>query len=543
MTTLSQLIATATSDNAVSNLLASNVAGIYFAKSYMELDGTTDDYSSLYALINTTINGDNAEIWFAEGTCYLGSSITIPSNIKLVFLNGAMLKPESGKVITGSWAIISAGLHKIFDLSLSGSSGIAGTWNVAEWYPEWFGAIGDGSTDDSTEFQYLIDILASGGTIKLQSKTYIINTKLTITKSADGEYPLRICGNGHNSVLKTTSDIVILEITNTGTPPVNTRSWEICDLRFEDGKTHIYGYYAAYGLIHNCLFDGYSTTSAPKVHLYGCYNIPINNNIFYENDGTDVCIKCEYSDYIIINGNTIGENIGTGIYVVGNTNINITGNTINDFADTGIRIDYASKCVISGNNIFSSRNAGTIGIYLVNDDVSNSPNNMAVNGNVVTVSTVNANAYALHIRGMDYCTVVGNVFVGKILKVESYTTGTGTNNRIAFNVISVTTVSYIAGNTFYENEGYITTNSSLSGSVTWDPGSLNDGAGETSASITVTGAALGDFAICSAPYDLQGVTCNAYVDNANSVKIRLQNETTGVVDFASGTWKVRVIKS
>lgn len=82
----------------------------------------------------------------------------------------------------------------------------------------------------------------------------------------------------------------------------------------------------------------------------------------------------------------------------------------------------------------------------------------------------------------------------------------------------------------------------ISGSVVWNPGSLNDGVGETSASITATGADLGDFVLVSAPYDLQGITCNGYVDAANSVKIRLQNETTGVIDLASGTWKVKVIK-
>ena len=81
----------------------------------------------------------------------------------------------------------------------------------------------------------------------------------------------------------------------------------------------------------------------------------------------------------------------------------------------------------------------------------------------------------------------------------------------------------------------------VSGSATWDPGNLLDGAGETSASITATGAALGDFVLVSAPYDLQGVTCNAYVDATNSVKVRLQNETGVAVDLALGTWRVRVI--
>ncbi|UIJ43802.1 right-handed parallel beta-helix repeat-containing protein [Sphingomonas cannabina] len=81
------------------------------------------------------------------------------------------------------------------------------------------------------------------------------------------------------------------------------------------------------------------------------------------------------------------------------------------------------------------------------------------------------------------------------------------------------------------------------GSVTWDPGSLADGAGETSAAITVTGAAIGDFVMAAAPYDLQGITCSAYVSAANTVRIRLQNETGAVVDLASGLWRVRVMKA
>ena len=82
----------------------------------------------------------------------------------------------------------------------------------------------------------------------------------------------------------------------------------------------------------------------------------------------------------------------------------------------------------------------------------------------------------------------------------------------------------------------------LDGSVVWDPGSLADGAGETSAAITVTNAAFGDFVLVGNPYDLQGITCSGYVSAAATVRIRLQNETTGVVDLASGTWYVRVLK-
>ena len=46
----------------------------------------------------------------------------------------------------------------------------------------------------------------------------------------------------------------------------------------------------------------------------------------------------------------------------------------------------------------------------------------------------------------------------------------------------------------------------------------------------------------AAPYDLQGITVTAYVSAIDVVKIRIQNETGGVIDLASGTWRVRVVK-
>lgn len=82
----------------------------------------------------------------------------------------------------------------------------------------------------------------------------------------------------------------------------------------------------------------------------------------------------------------------------------------------------------------------------------------------------------------------------------------------------------------------------LQNTLTWNPGNLVDGAGETSGNITVSGALLGDFVLVSAPYDLQGITCNAYVSATDTINIRIQNETGGAIDLASGSWKVKVLK-
>jgi len=82
----------------------------------------------------------------------------------------------------------------------------------------------------------------------------------------------------------------------------------------------------------------------------------------------------------------------------------------------------------------------------------------------------------------------------------------------------------------------------INASAVVDVASLADGAGATSASITVTGAALGDFVLISCSLDLQGLILTAYVDAANSVKFRIQNETAGTIDLASATFKVRVVR-
>lgn len=84
-------------------------------------------------------------------------------------------------------------------------------------------------------------------------------------------------------------------------------------------------------------------------------------------------------------------------------------------------------------------------------------------------------------------------------------------------------------------EGYL-----LEGSVTSDLASLADGAG-TDVTITVTGAAIGDWVdSVSFSRDIAGLTYSANVTTANTVEIRLQNETGAAVDLANTIFKVRV---
>jgi hypothetical protein len=80
----------------------------------------------------------------------------------------------------------------------------------------------------------------------------------------------------------------------------------------------------------------------------------------------------------------------------------------------------------------------------------------------------------------------------------------------------------------------------LTGTDTWDPGSIGDG-NEAVKEVTVTGAALGDLAIASFSLDVSDLAIVAAVTAADTVTVQLGNWTGGGVDLAEGTVTAMVI--
>jgi len=115
-------------------------------------------------------------------------------------------------------------------------------------------------------------------------------------------------------------------------------------------------------------------------------------------------------------------------------------------------------------------------------------------------------------------------------------------------VLSTVTSALMRGNldprvtidSFTSVTGYASGNQ-LSGSATYDPPNLADGAGATT-TVTVTGAALGDYASASFSLDTAGITITAWVSAANTVSVRFQNESGGPLDILSGTLRATVTK-
>lgn len=78
------------------------------------------------------------------------------------------------------------------------------------------------------------------------------------------------------------------------------------------------------------------------------------------------------------------------------------------------------------------------------------------------------------------------------------------------------------------------------GSATWDAASIADG-NEVAQEVTVTGAALGDFAIASHGVDVADLVLDAKVTAADTVTAVLANNTGGAINLASSTLRVVVI--
>jgi len=120
---------------------------------------------------NTLVDGSSDGKWLISNDISLSSSKTIPSDVELYFNNSKI--DLNGFTLTGTNTKIDAKLTQIFDVN---SGSFAGTYEVKEVYPEWFGAkSGDDTVDDSPFFNEATDFSNSigGCVIKLTGNYYI----------------------------------------------------------------------------------------------------------------------------------------------------------------------------------------------------------------------------------------------------------------------------------------------------------------------------------------------------------------------------------
>jgi hypothetical protein len=220
-------------------------------------DGSTNDTSAIQAAI--TGIGSAAVTLLVPGPTKIASNLTFGAGTELQFSAGGYFTGTSGSEVLQVQRQIVAGPHTCF----SNCAPIATVGMTV--YPEWFGAVADGSTDDKAAIQKAIDFLKNtGGTVQFDARTYAMSSNVNIGTGLAGSTGQNtvLQGKGANATkLQTTgaavSAIQVLGASGTPLQGVMIRDLSITKSVTGTGGYGIYAQYTALLKIRDVAVSGY----------------------------------------------------------------------------------------------------------------------------------------------------------------------------------------------------------------------------------------------------------------------------------------------
>jgi hypothetical protein len=247
-----------------------------------------------------------------------GQEVTIPEGCILRFEGGSL---KNGN-LRGNSTDVMASIYTIFSDNLN----ILGTWIVKRAYPEWFGAKGDGITDDKDSINKTINLLYSSGggevilnnrnylssQINLKTRVSLIGTtlgKAIITHNGEGEYLVYIAGDCCRNTIRNIG-LYGKDKLNTGIYIENDNSLpKEADIIFPQYK-EFYAYKYVY--IEDCALSNFNI----GIKINTVYAVYINNiHLIANNSG----IISSMTDSFISNG-YIEDNSLIGFILSGSNN-------------------------------------------------------------------------------------------------------------------------------------------------------------------------------------------------------------------------------
>lgn len=153
--------------------------------------------SNIDAALSAMGTTNNATLLLKPGIWDIGAtSLTIPENVTAQMRPGAMFSIADGRTLTINGQI-DAGLCKIFSFAGTGVTRFTG-----KVYPEWWGAVGDGTTDDSVAFYGMVKTISNGAVIELSpGKTYLIENSATFLSTYFSSITNLVI-NGNHAIIK-----------------------------------------------------------------------------------------------------------------------------------------------------------------------------------------------------------------------------------------------------------------------------------------------------------------------------------------------------
>lgn len=144
-------------------------------------------------------------------------NLNVPSNVNLLMLEGAVVSMNGGTTLTLSGGLEASSLSQHFAGAGSVVSGPASSVGVV--YPQWWGAIADGATDNSTAIQNAINFAATGGKrLYFPAGIYSFATTLVFKNTVTYEGAARQTAPTLGTVLKYTGASDAIQVNN----PINS---------------------------------------------------------------------------------------------------------------------------------------------------------------------------------------------------------------------------------------------------------------------------------------------------------------------------------
>jgi hypothetical protein len=165
--------------------------------------------SNFQAEINSIEDLDNAISgnklsWVLESDIILDGNKVIPSGVSITSRNNSKITLGNFNLQGDNTQLSATGLSQIFVINGTGRNTGTWLWEKTTLLPQWFGAVGDGITDDSAAFQNMFNVvtISNPEEILIPAGEYIVED-VNLPPTVDGSAKLRI--NGYGCKLKTTT--------------------------------------------------------------------------------------------------------------------------------------------------------------------------------------------------------------------------------------------------------------------------------------------------------------------------------------------------
>ena len=350
---------------------------------------------------------------------------TIPATMTLRFTRGGSLSVATTKTVTIN-GNVEAGLFQIFE----GAGTVSfGTVKAYPLYPEWFGALGDGSTNDSTAVQTTVTACLVGneprpfivtGRYKLASE---IKIDRALYSSIYGEF--RFIGRGASSGFYVTTAITMFSATadHTVNAVSDNIAWE--NVRFECDNAAT----AAY------VFDG----AFIQTRFDACTFMKIKAFTADMNTFSHWFNKCHIrawtGTFFFLDAVTSNDISFTGCYVNGGADLldlhivqafRFIDNCVESCTGTPVQVNGGRGAQISGN--YFEDNCTSTGSYYIDlaEDSDFSMSGAHVSGNhfyLNETQVTDANFYAINWYGANGGVSNANWCSGKLHRLTSVETG------------------------------------------------------------------------------------------------------------------------